>query len=170
MSVIEVFFDHTCPYCYRAHDYFLELLPQFPQVKLKWMPVEAHPRGEEPWHKPYEDLAVQGALFVQALGGDELAYHERIYRAHFQERRAVDSIEVLTECAGELGLPAEEFRAALTRGTYARQQLAANEYAYGKQRVWAVPTLVCGEKRLDAIEGVGVTKEQVKAFFEACGA
>ncbi len=169
MPVIEVFFDHTCPYCYRGHEYLMELLPRYPGVQLAWRPVEAHPRLQEPWHKPYEDLAVQGALFVRAMGGDELAYHERIYRAHFQERRAVDSVEVLTDCARELGLPGEDFRAALTQGTYVSQQLAANEYAYDRQGVWAVPTLVCGQKRLDAVEGVGVTKTQVQALLEECG-
>ena len=168
MPAIEVFFDHTCPYCYRAHGEIMELAEEFPDIQLQWMPVEAHPRLEEPWHKPYEDLAVQGALFVKAAGGDELAYHERIYRAHFVEHRAVDSIDVLTDCAGELGYDPQEFRAALEEGRYAARQREANEYAYCRQGVWAVPTFVCGDKRLDAAEGVGVTRAQVRKLFEAC--
>lgn len=170
MPAVQVFFDYTCPFCRRAHGYYRELLPDFPEIRLEWRPVEAHPRTEEPWYNPHVDLAVQGALFVKDRGGDEPAYHERIIDAHFKERRAVDDIEVLAECAGELGLPAGEFRAALTQGTYAARQLEANAYAYEKNKVWALPTLICGDKRLDAVEGIGVSKEQVRTFFEACGA
>lgn len=168
MPAVQVFFDYTCPFCYRAHRYYRELLPHYPEIQPDWRPVEAHSRTEEPWFNPHVDLAIQGALFVKAQGGDELAYHERIFQANFKERRAVDDIQVLTECARELGLPAEAFQAALTQGTYAQEQLAANAYAFGKNRVWALPTLICGDKRLDAVEGIGVTREQVKAFFEEC--
>ncbi len=167
MPKLEVFFDYTCPYCYKGHIDFMEVLPGFPNAEIVWRPVEAHPRLEEPHHKPYVDLAVQGALFVRAKGGDELGYHERLYRANFEERQVVDEIGVLTALAKELGYDALEFENALRSGTYVPEQLAENEYAYEENKVWAVPTFVCGEKRLDAKEGVGVTKAQIEALMRA---
>ncbi len=168
MPAIELFFDHTCPYCYRGHAALMQLLPDFPAAEILWLPVEAHPRLEEPWHKPYEDLAVQAALFVRSQGGDELAYHERVYRAVFEEHRAVDDIGVLVALCAELGLPKDALQHALREGTFAKEQLAANAYAYGQKKVWAVPTLVCGQRRLDAVENVGITQAQLKAFLEDC--
>jgi predicted DsbA family dithiol-disulfide isomerase len=168
MPKLEVFFDYTCPYCYRGHIDFMEVLPAFPAADIVWRPVEAHPRLEEPHHKPYVDLAVQGAFFVRAKGGDELAYHERVYRANFVEKQAIDEIGVLAKYAGELGYDALEFENALRSGTYVKEQLAANDHAYEECKVWAVPTFVCGDKRLDAMEGVGVTKEEIEALLGVC--
>ena len=168
MPQIDMFFDHTCPYCYRGHAMLKAVLPKFPDAHIVWRPVEAHPKVEEPEHTPYEDLAVQGALFVRAQGGDELAYHERVYRAYFEERRAVDHIDVLAACAADIGMDAAAFTAALQNGTYAQAQSDANDYAYEQHKVWAVPTFVCGEKRLDAVPGVGVTQAQIEDLLRRC--
>jgi predicted DsbA family dithiol-disulfide isomerase len=169
MADFELFFDHTCPFCYKGHAFVKELLPKFPKAKITWRPVEAHPKVEEPEHKPYEDLAVQGAFFVREHNKElELAYHERIYKAQFEEKKAVDNISVLAACAAELGVDAAAFTAALEKGTYAQALKEANDHAYEEQKVWAVPTFVCGEKRLDSVPGVGVTKEQVETLLKDC--
>ena len=169
MADFELFFDHTCPYCYRGHAYLKELLPDFPNAKITWRPVEAHPKVEEPEHMPYEDLAVMGALYVRENNPElELAYHERIYKANFEERRAVDDVAVLTACAAEIGVEAAGFEAALRGNTYARALREANDHAYEECRVWAVPSYVCAEKRLDSVPGVGVTKEQIRALLKSC--
>ena len=169
MADFELFFDHTCPYCYRGHGYLKELLARYPGVKVAWRPVEAHPKVEEPEHKPYEDLAVQGAFFVRAHNPElELAYHERIYKANFEEHKAVDDVAVLAKCAAELGVDAAAFEAALRNGTYAKALAEANDHAYEEQKIWAVPSYVCGEKRLDAVPGVGVTKDQIEALIKDC--
>jgi predicted DsbA family dithiol-disulfide isomerase len=163
---IEMFFDHTCPFCYRGHNYLMGLLPKYPDVQILWRPIEAHPKIEEPEHKPYEDLAVQGALFVRDMGGDELAYHERVYRAIFEEHLKADDISVLTRCAGEIGAETAAFEAALRSAKYEKVQREANDYAYEINKVWCVPSFVCGDKRLDAIGGVGVTPEQLDSFWQ----
>jgi len=169
MEEFEVFFDHTCPYCYRGHKYLKELLPAFPNAVMTWRPVEAHPKVEEPEHKPWEDLAVMGAFYIREHNADlELAYHERIYKAQFEDRAAVDDIAVLTACAAGLGADAAAFEAALRNGTYAPALRQANDHAYEERKVWAVPTFVCGEKRLDSVPGVGVTKSQIEALLNKC--
>ena len=169
MADFELFFDHTCPYCYRAHGYLNELLPKFPNAKIAWRPVEAHPKIEEPGHKPYEDLAVMGAFYVREHNPElERAYHERIYKARFEDQLVVDDVEVLAKCAAELGVDGGAFAEALKSGVYTKALQAANDHAYEEQNVWAVPTYVCGEKRLDSVPGVGVTKAQLEALLKEC--
>jgi hypothetical protein len=46
--------------------------------------------------------------------------------------------------------------------------LDANDYAYEQKGVWAVPTFVCGDIRLDAVGGVGITKQQLDDFLKKC--
>ena len=170
MKDFEVFFDHTCPYCYRAHAYLKELLPKYPKTRVVWRPVEAHPKVEEPEHKPYEDLAVMGAFYVREHCPDlELAYHERVYNAQFEERKAVDDAAVLARCAADIGADAAGFEAAVRGGAYADALREANDYAYETHKVWAVPSYVCGGKRLDSVPGVGVTKAQLEALLKECG-
>jgi len=169
MADFELFFDHTCPYCLRAHKYLKDLLPNFPNAVIAWRPVEAHPKVEEPEHKPYEDLAVQGAFFVREHNPDlELAYHERVYKAHFDDRKAVDNVAVLKQCAADIGADADAFEAALTGGVYVKALQEANDHAYETQKVWAVPSYVCGDKRLDSKPGVGVTFDQLQSLLKAC--
>ncbi|MDR0905331.1 MAG: thioredoxin domain-containing protein [Oscillospiraceae bacterium] len=165
MAKIEVFFDYTCPFCKAGYGYLTELLPEFPNAQIELLPVEAHPRNEEPEHRPYVDLAVQGGLFVKAVGGDEYAYAARLFKLAGDDRRGFEDIEVLTQCAAETGLDAAAFKAALQNGIYAQAQLAANDYAYETQKVWAVPTFVSGDRRIDAAANVGVTGEQVRELL-----
>ena len=170
MPDLELFFDHTCPYCYRAHAYLKELLPGYPAVKIAWRPVEAHPKIEEPEHKPYEDLAVMGAFFIRDHCPElEPAYHDRVFKANFEERKAVDDVAVLTKCAAELGADAAAFESALKNGDYVKTLARANDYAYEEKKVWAVPSYVCGDKRLDSVPGAGVTKAQLESLLKACG-
>jgi len=169
MADFEMFFDHTCPYCQRGHSYLKELLAKYPGLEVAWRPVEAHPKAEEPDHRPYEDLAVQGAFFVREHNPElEQAYHERIYKAHFTDRLAVDNISVLARCAAELGVDEAAFESALRGGVYAEALKNANDHAYEECKVWAVPSFVCGDERLDAVPGVGVTKDQIEALIKKC--
>ena len=168
MATIEVFFDYTCPYCWYGHQYLMELLPKYPQLTIAWRPVEAHPRTSEPWYHPHSDIAIQGALFIRAHGGDELTYHKRVYHAVFEEKLPADSLEMLSACAFESGADISAFTHALRHGTYAQAQLDANTYAFAQNKVWAVPAFVYGEMRLDAVENVGVTPSQLNHFLAGC--
>ena len=150
-------------------EYLSEVLPKYPNVEILWKPVEAHPRNEEPDHRPYVDLIVQGCLYIQETGGDELAFTNRVYTAHFDENLNVEDISVLVKCAAESGVKdITAFETALTEAKYEKAMLDANDYAYEQKGVWAVPTFVCGDIRLDAVGGVGITKQQLDSFFEKC--
>ncbi|MDR0248079.1 MAG: DsbA family protein [Oscillospiraceae bacterium] len=167
MPKIEVFFDHTCPYCYRGLAELESLLPRFPSAEIVWRPVEAHPKVEEPEHKPYADLAVRGALYMREAGKEE-EYNRSVFKAYFERRLPPDDVETLAACAAECGESAERFAAALRGGEYESELQEANDYAYGPMKVWAVPAFVCGQKRLDSVAGIGVTRGQLEAFLREC--
>jgi predicted DsbA family dithiol-disulfide isomerase len=165
MNQMEVFIDISCPYCRQGFTYLSELLPLFPAAKLDWRFVEAHPRNEEPLHRPYVDLVVQGSLYFKRNGLNEQAYAERMFKALFDERLNIEDHRVLITCASEVGADSVRFAASLNSGEYIEAQFAQNDYAYEKQGVWAVPTFIGGAERLDAVPGVGVTKVQLEALM-----
>ena len=150
-------------------EYLSEVLPKYPNVEILWKPIEAHPRHEEPDHRPYVDLIVQGCLYIQETGGDELAFTNRVYKAHYDEELNVEDVSVLVKCAEESGVAdVKAFETALRSATYEKAMLDANDYAYEEKGVWAVPTFVCGDVRLDAVGGIGITKQQLDEFFQKC--
>ncbi|MCL2249204.1 MAG: DsbA family protein [Oscillospiraceae bacterium] len=169
MAKIEVFIDNTCPYCDRGIQHLLEVLPDYPKAEIVWRPVEAHPKHEEPEHRPWNNLAVQASLCVKDQGANEVAFFQRLYKAHFEEKISVEEIAVLAKCAGEIGADSAKVEAALKDGTYEKQMYAANDYAYEEKEVWAVPTFIAEKARLDAVGGIGVMKNQVEALLaEVC--
>jgi len=145
------------------------VLPKYPNIEILWKPIEAHPRHEEPDHRPYVDLIVQGCLYIQETGGNELAFTNRVYKAHFEENLNVEDISVLAKCAAQSGVAdVDAFEAALRSASFEKAMLDANDYAYEQKGVWAVPTFVCGDVRLDAVGGVGITKQELDMFFQKC--
>ena len=144
-------------------------MPKYPNVEILWRSIEAHPRNEEPDHRPYVDLIVQGCLYIQETGGDEFVFTQRVYKAHFEENLDVEDVSVLVKCAMESGVAdIPEFEKALANAKYEKAMLDANDYAYEQKGVWAVPTFVCGDIRLDAVGGVGITKKQLDKFLKKC--
>ena len=149
-------------------EYLSELLPKYPDVEILWRPIEAHPRNEEPNHRPYVDLIVQGCLYIQETGGDVFAFTQRVYNAHYEENLNVEDVSVLVKCAAKSGVAdIAAFETALKTAKYKEAMLDANDYAYEQKGVWAVPTFICGELRLDAVGGVGVTKQQLDNFLKS---
>ena len=45
---LELFFDYICPYCYRGHRMFLELLPLYPGLEVVWRPARPPPARKIP--------------------------------------------------------------------------------------------------------------------------
>jgi predicted DsbA family dithiol-disulfide isomerase len=158
-----VFFDYACPYCLRAHETLLALLPEFPGVEPIWRPCEAHPRPER--YGPHSDLCIQGMFFAQEAGTDLWAYHTRMYDLCLRRRVNIEDIGALAANAGDL-LDADTFRGALRTGKYRSALRAANDYAYKKSGVWVVPAYRMNGRRLDAVENVGVTEAQLRKFLE----
>lgn len=163
IRTLEIFYDFACPYCLRGHEYLAELLPNYPDVEIAWRPCEAHPRPER--YGLHSDLCIQGLFYAQEQRVDLWDYHARMYAAAVKERVNIEDTEVLAGRVHGLMDPAA-FLAALQSGVYAKAVSDGNDYAYEQSGVWAVPAYRMNGKKLDAVENVGVTKQQLADFLK----
>jgi predicted DsbA family dithiol-disulfide isomerase len=162
MRKLEVFFDYACPFCLKGHEYLKELLPLYPDVEVAWRPCEAHPRPER--YGLHSDLCIQGMYYALEQNANIWEYHERMYKAAVKERVNIEDPEVVAGLVH--GLPdMNDFLDALLRGGYEKDVTDRNDYAYEKCGVWAVPAYRMGGRKLDSIEGVGITKAQLESFI-----
>jgi Predicted dithiol-disulfide isomerase involved in polyketide biosynthesis len=163
MHKLEVFFDYACPYCLRGHEYLKELAPKYPQIEIVWRPCESHPRPER--YGVHSDLCIRGMFFAQEAGADLWEYHGRMYRAALKDRINVEDIYTLAESVKGF-LNSGAFATALREGKYIKELAEANDYAYERSGVWAVPAYRMDGRRLDSVEDIGVTIKQLEAFIE----
>ncbi len=159
---LEVFFDYACPYCLRGHRFLKSLVPRYPDVAVVWRPCEAHPRPDP--YGPHSHLCIQGFFFMKDCGADLWAYHDRMFRAALIDRADIEDVRVLARYAEGLA-DTHAFCGALRAGTYRRAQLEANAGAWDRQRLAAVPSYRMDGRRLDSVEDVGVTEQQLARFL-----
>ena len=91
--------------------------------------------------QPYTRMAFEGALFARDFGKAG-AYNHRMFTAFFQDELDIGDPDVLTECAGELGLDRQDFRDALDARTYKEE--CGQQLDLGR-KIWdvnSVPTFV----------------------------
>lgn len=165
MPKMEVYFDYACPFCRRAHTALGELRGQFPQIEIVWRPCEAHPRPDS--YGPHTDLCIRGMFFAKAHGVDPDVYNDRLFEAVFRDRVDIENPHALAGAVGDL-LDAEALEKALLDGEYA-EDLDKNNRDSDETGVWAVPAYRMEGRRLDAVEGVGVSKEALRTFMEEAG-
>lgn len=164
MSKLEVFYDYACPYCLRGHENLIALLPEFPALAIDWHPCESHPRPEQ--HGLHSDLCIRGMFFARDHGADLWAYHARMYKAALRDHVNIESIDAVVACVADI-LDGDALRKALTNDEYVDTLNAANDYAYETNGVWAVPSYRMNGRKLDAVEGIGVSREQLRKFLLA---
>ncbi|MEV4222369.1 DsbA family oxidoreductase [Nonomuraea sp. NPDC049725] len=123
--------------------------------------------------QPYTRLAFEGYQYAREHGDAE-AYNDRLLRAFFEDGLDIGDLDVLADLAAELGLDAEEFRAALLDGRYGEAHRAALQQAQDLQ-IRSVPTIIVdgtyrieGVPRPDALREVLDRLEAIKAV-EASG-
>ncbi|MFE4519493.1 DsbA family protein [Kitasatospora sp. NPDC056783] len=190
---IQIWSDYVCPFCMLAEGPLEEAIEGLDvEIEWKPFELHPHPeptlRPEDDylpaiWQRavypmarrlgvditlptvspqPRTRLAFEGYQYA-AEHGRGTEYTRRVFRAFFQEDQDLGEPDVLTALAGDIGLDADEFRAALDGGTYrAKHQEALREAA--AHRVRAVPTIVVGDTR---IEGVPRPDQLRKAILAA---
>lgn len=114
---------------------------------------------------PHSDLCIQGYFYEVDKGVDILEYHERMYQAALKKRINIEDIDVLTEYVSNV-VDADDFRLSLWRGTYGGKLGESNELAFEQSGVWVVPAYRMGTSKLDAVENVGVSKEQIRHLLK----
>lgn len=163
---LEVFFDYVCPYCRRGITEFMDLLPSYPDLSVKWISCEAHPRPE--FARVHSDLAIQTQLFLQDNGGDLAAFNRLVYKAHFEERKRIDDPDVLASLAASCGADANEVRAALAENRYAKQVEENNRLAWDVLGLEAVPSYRFGDRILGSENGILVSGDALRTFLDSC--
>jgi predicted DsbA family dithiol-disulfide isomerase len=91
-----------------------------------------------------------------------------MFQAVAVELRNVERLDVLTGIVKDLVDPVK-FRSIIESGKYAEKVNANNDLAYEHEGVWYVPAFRMNGKKLDAQGGIGVGKEELKAFLEGAG-
>ncbi len=160
---MEIFFDYTCPFCLKGHEYLLDLIGDYKDIEIIWKPTEAHPRPEV--YGKHSDLCHQALLFALEKGVDVWLFHENMYDACLKKRIEIESVDALCVYCADF-LDAESLRAALEDKRYEKEQSAINDYAYDMSGVWALPSYRMEGKKLDSILGVGITKGKLKKFLD----
>lgn len=192
---LEVFFDYTCPYCYLGLHELNQILPDHPDLAVKWCPCELHTRPEPipshwddspqwfaelkkrlkdvglPLNHPFEpgnysDLAIQGLLFLEEQGANIGRYNDAVYAAVFQDGKNIESIEVLSDCAAFAGCDTDAFCRSLSLEKYREKRLILNKYGWEENALEAVPSFKLGDTRLDAVPGIGVFRQQMAEFLK----
>ena len=163
MRKLEVFFDYSCPFCLKGHEYLKELLPRYTDIEIVWRPCEAHPRPEN--YGLHSDLCIQGMFYALEQDADIWDYHKRMYDAALIEHLNIEDPEAVA--AAVLGmLDTDAFLKVLQSDKYEKAVTDSNDYAYEQSSVWAIPSYRMEGRKLDSELGVGITKEQLAAFLE----
>lgn len=161
---LEVFFDYACPYCLTGLEILKKLIREHQDIEIVWQPCESHPRPER--YGVHSDLAIQGLYYALEHGFDAWAYHNRIFKAIFEERLDVENADVLSECVKELGINADDYKNALENGKYLQIQKDNNRYAWEINGLHAVPSYKMNGERLNSRDGRPVSESRLAEFLK----
>ena len=161
---LDVYFDYICPYCYRGITDLLDLLADFPDLVVHWVPCEAHPRPEPA--RLHSDLANQAMLAVTQEGGDLARFHRDVFHAHFVTHRRIDDSQVLADLAEDCGVSRHLVLEALEQGLYRQAAQDNNALVWGRLGFQAVPCYQSGRLLLASQEDVMIPRKRLRAFLE----
>lgn len=161
---LTVYFDYICPYCYRGLTDLMDLLPQFPDLSVEWIPCEAHPRPEHMWI--YSDIASQAMLSIRENSGDLIQFHKKVFHAHFQEHKRIDDKKLLSKIGESCGVKYQKMEDALNNRLYAQRIEEHNDLVWEQLKFAAVPCYELEGQMLKSIEDVMITKERLKKFLK----
>ncbi len=110
-------------------------------------------------------LAHTGAKYASAQGQGE-AYHQAVFRAHWQEVRDIGDVDVLAAIAREVGLDEAGYRAALVDPKVIAEVEADQAWANANQ-LSGVPAFIIGERYLvSGAQPVSVLEQAVDRCIE----
>lgn len=160
---IEVYFDFTCPYCYKGLKEFEDILKEQSDVDVVWYPCEAHPRPE--FAKVHSDLAAQAMIFLQERGLDTKKFKDLVFHAHFEDALRIDDIDLLSAFAKESGADEIEVKELLAANRYADKVVANNQKVWADLALDAVPSYILDGKIAASKYLNLVTVDTIRALF-----
>ena len=163
---IEIFYDYACPFSRKSHTYLARLLPSFPHIEPVWRPCESYPRPESHELHQHSDLCIRAMFYAAEQGVDLWKFHDLAYALMHDTEVNAEDIDSLANGLSEL-LDADGLRQALSTGKHIRTLFDANKYAFELTGVWALPSYRMDGRKLDSIEEIGVTEDQLREFLES---
>ena len=147
---LEVFYDYTCPYCYKGLNELKVIKEKYPNLEFDFTPCEAHPRPEPA--RVHSDLAEQVTYYLKDRDLDVEKYNDLVYEAHFENK--------LSFCADE-----KDVRKTLENNEYAKFVKDSNNLVWFKLEAPAVPSYRYGEKTAFSGGGKLVDLESVEKLI-----
>ena len=142
---IKVFYDYTCPFCYKGLKELGDILPDYKTVEIEWSPCEAHPRPEPA--RVHSDLAAQVGFYLAENGLNIKKYND----------------SVLAEAAGA---KREDILALLNENRNAKKVEDSNIEVWQTLEIQAVPSYVYGDKMAASGGGLLVPITKVAELFK----
>ena len=152
---IKVFYDYTCPFCYKGLKELGDILPDYKTVEIEWSPCEAHPRPEPA--RVHSDLAAQVGFYLAENGLNIKKYNEN------QQR--IDDAELLADLAEAAGAKREDILTLLNENRNAKKVEDSNIEVWQTLEIQAVPSYVYGDKMATSGGGLLVPISKVAELF-----
>lgn len=123
---------HSSEYMERAKAGVESMSKQY-GIEMKWNNKSEHSRH-----------ALEGAKFADAEGKTD-AYHETVFRAQFQQDKAINDIDTLVDISESIGLDPVAFKQALESRKFESAVLSDIEEA-GQIGITGIPCYISGNK------------------------
>jgi predicted DsbA family dithiol-disulfide isomerase len=189
--IVPIYFDYASTLCYAAWrivrelETEMEILPLWKGVPISHRDASARPGnslGTVERMKVLTALAETGIAVrpldmwidsVPALEGAELAreagvlpgYHERAFRALFEDRADISQLDLLARIAGECGLEGKQFRADLESRRMA-PRIAANKEEADRLSAVGYPAFILGDFPLIGIQPITTMRLLLRRFID----
>lgn len=189
--IIPIYFDYASTLCYVAWRIIRDLEAELEFVPLwKGVPIRlrdgriraGNPLGVVERMKVMTALAETGVAVQPleqwidsdaALEGAELAreadvlplYHERVFKALFEDRADIAQLDLLMQIAGECGLDAVRFRADLEDHRMA-SRIGANKAEANRLSALGYPAFILGDFPLIGIQPIATMRLLLRRFID----
>ena len=161
---IKVFYDYTCPFCYKGIGELQDILPDYKSVEVEWSPCEAHPRPEPA--RVHSDLAAQVGFYIAENGFNMKKYNNLVFEAHFENQQRIDDKELLADLAEQAGAKREDVLELLAANKNAKKVEDSNIEVWDTLGIPAVPSYVYGDTVAASGGGLLVPISKVSELFK----
>jgi predicted DsbA family dithiol-disulfide isomerase len=163
-TVLEVFTDFVCPWCYLATPRVKKLQQNF-DVDVQWVYFPLHPEtplegmtlkdlfAGRPFDLDAAHARLKGLMDVEGLVFNPERTHtynslrDALYKAYFVDTRNVGDVEVLVEVAASCGISADAARRVLSERTF-KEAVDADWARARRYGITGVPSFVAGNQKL----------------------
>ena len=161
---IKVFYDYTCPFCYKGIGELQDILPDYKSVEVEWSPCEAHPRPEPA--RVHSDLAAQVGFYIAENGFNIKKYNNLVFEAHFENQQRIDDKELLADLAEQAGAKREDVLELLAANKNAKKVEDSNIEVWDTLGIPAVLSYVYGDTIAASGGGLLVPISKVSELFK----